>query len=201
VVNTVNNSSETPTESGVDLDQQLVNKGQQGQQTGSADNAIASMPIEEVDAISATDEESIAPEHTDTIEEVELPGETSIEVGDRVFVESLPDTDRFGSFLVLKIEAGFAYIETYPWAIRLGDLRKEAIATDAPAESADLSGWMSPAELKALSDNLRDCQDAEDLGWLRDTYPAQALDAACKLLPADNQAQLEAWGLELNSKD
>jgi len=60
---------------------------------------------------------------------------------------------------------------------------------------------MSPAELKALSDNLRDCQDAEDLGWLRDTYPAQALDAACKLLPADNQAQLEAWGLELNSKD
>ena len=60
-VNTVKNLEGTYTESTVDRDQQLVNKGQQGQQTGSADNAIAPIPLEQKDATLADEpEEAIA---------------------------------------------------------------------------------------------------------------------------------------------
>jgi hypothetical protein len=132
-VNTVNNSSETPTDSGVDLDQQLVNKGQQSQQTGSADNAIAPRPIE-VDATLVDEpEEAIAP-----IPVVEVATQT-IKVGD--YVRPLPDTTAYRQLLDFYKKCEIIY-EVFQAARPTGYL----LLLVRPIGSNDSMGLILPAE-------------------------------------------------------
>ncbi|HEY9650480.1 MAG TPA: hypothetical protein V6C95_07445, partial [Coleofasciculaceae cyanobacterium] len=48
-----------------------------------------------------------------------------IKVGDYVFVNSCPHTDKFGPFEVLEIDGEFAQIEMFPYPVRISDLRIE----------------------------------------------------------------------------
>jgi hypothetical protein len=177
VVNTVNNSSETPTESGVDLDQQLVNKGQQGQQTGSADNAIAPMPVE------------VAPQ--------------PIKTGD--YVRPLPETTAYTQLKQEKEEEVWEVVKAARpvhcpknlllYVRPIGS--KQTMCITRPAEEFELA--YRAEDLEAIARDLTTCEDSETLDLLRDTWGQQIISAASKLLSAEKQSQLKAWGL--NSRD
>jgi hypothetical protein len=134
-VNTVNNSGEMPTESGVDPEQQLVNKGQQSQQADSADNAIAKrcceaqiapMPLEQTNSTSA-DESSEAIAESGETELDKL--KANFQVGDRVFVATKPHTSAMGPYCIERIEGDSAKLDLFSKLVPLDEL----VRCDLPA--------------------------------------------------------------------
>jgi len=93
--------------------------GGRGQETPEyvpvVEEAIAPIPVEQTTSTSADESgEVIAPQKT----------EAALQVGDRVFVESCPHTDKLGPYIVLEIDGEFARVEMFTNPIKLGDLRK-----------------------------------------------------------------------------
>jgi len=113
VVNTVNNSSETPTEAGVDLDQQLVNNGQHGQQTDNADPVIAPDAISETEAWT---------------EATEPPTEALLQTfkaGDRVnWIECPAHCEDFAPFEIMAIDGDYAKLDLFQNPVALAELEK-----------------------------------------------------------------------------
>jgi len=200
VVNTVNNSSETPTESGVDLDQQLVNKGQHGQQTGSADNAIAPMPIE-VDATSIDEPEEAIAQKT-----IEVATQT-IKAGD--YVHPLPDTTAHRQLIgVLKREI---------WEVsEVARPTHSLMVFVRPVGSSESGGWTFPAdqfelvsppepktseaqiqlsqEVEQLTQALPFAESLEDFVAIIEDSPRQAIEDAIALqTDQPRRQQLTEW--------
>jgi hypothetical protein len=122
-VNTVNNSGEMLIESGVDPEQQLVNKGQQSQQ---ADSVIAPMPLEQTNSTSV-DESSEAIAESGGAELDKL--KANFKVGDRVFVATKPHTNSMGPYCIEWIEGESAKLDIFSKLVPLAEL----VSCDLPA--------------------------------------------------------------------
>ncbi len=65
--------------------------------------------------------------------------------------------------------------------------------------AADL--WMTEENLQSMADDLSGCSDKEELAELRQCWPPQAMNAACKRLTQEKHEQIKQWVIELNSFD
>jgi hypothetical protein len=79
------------------------------------------------------------------------------------------------------------------------EVDRQLIDTAAPIENSDLSEWMTAEELEGMARNLAECEDADTLALLRGFWHPEAMNAACKLLPAEKHAQIKEWVIELNN--
>jgi hypothetical protein len=82
-----------------------------------------------------------------------------------------------------------------------GQIEVELLAVDSAdcVEQDDLSEWMAPENLQAIASNLAECDSPETLALLRGCWHPQAVDAACKLLSSEKDAQIKEWEIKLDS--
>ena len=82
-----------------------------------------------------------------------------------------------------------------------GQIEVDLLAVDSAdcVEQDDLSEWMAPENLQAIASNLAECDSPETLALLRGCWHPQAVDAACKLLSSEKDAQIKEWEIKLDS--
>ncbi len=68
-----------------------------------------------------------------------------------------------------------------------------------PTGQGDLSEWLNPEELENMARDLNNCEDADTLALLRESWNPEAMNAACKLLSAEKHAEIKEWVIQLNA--
>jgi hypothetical protein len=102
-----------------------------------------------------------------------LPTNTHIKI------DSLPPSDGVNAVTLTELKNTIGFAEKF---ITLA-------TTPAPEGEID-SGWLTPESLQNMADVLATCEDAETLADVCKYWPAQALNAAYRLLSPDQQAQI-----------
>ena len=80
-----------------------------------------------------------------------------------------------------------------------GQIEVDQLVIGSAAPEDDLSEWLNPEELQKMARDLNNCEDADTLALLRESWHPEAMNAACKLLSFEKHAQINEWVVELNN--
>jgi DNA primase catalytic core len=72
--------------------------------------------------------------------------------------------------------------------------------SDGDFQVADADSWMTEESLADMAQALAQCESIEELDLLRQCWPPQAMNAACKRLSPEKYAQIKQWVIQLNDR-
>ncbi len=67
-----------------------------------------------------------------------------------------------------------------------------------PSPATDEEEWLSESNLTQMTQDLLECDSADQLKLLRQCWPLQAMNLACERLPLEKQTQIQQWAIESN---